>query len=185
MARGKRPRADLVVALEAAMRDASGHGVLYSQAVAERLGVNSTDLECLDLVVVHGPLTAGALAEATGLTTGAVTGLVDRLEAAGFVRRERDSEDRRKVIVCAEPVVFERVAPQFEPMQRAAMAALAPYSKKELALLLDFLTRLREASLSALSELRNRPSADSNGRAQGPNSQRPRSKRRSLPRPAS
>jgi hypothetical protein len=59
------------------MCDASGQGVMYSQAVAQRLGINSTDLECLDHIVLRGPLTAGALAEATGLTTGAITGVID------------------------------------------------------------------------------------------------------------
>jgi DNA-binding MarR family transcriptional regulator len=62
------------------MCDASGQGVMYSQAVAQRLGINSTDLECLDHIVLRGPLIAGALAEATGLTTGAITGVIDRLE---------------------------------------------------------------------------------------------------------
>jgi DNA-binding MarR family transcriptional regulator len=148
-------RDDLVAALNTAMREASGQGVMYSQAVAQRLGINSTDLECLDHIVLRGPLTAGALAGATGLTTGAITGVIDRLERAGFARRERDPEDRRKISVAAEPVVFERIAPLFEPMQRAALAAVGPYSDDELALLLDFFTRVREASLGAMAELRD------------------------------
>ncbi len=148
-------RKELISSLNTAMREASGCGVMYSQAVARRLGINSTDLECLDRIVLHGPLTAGALAEATGLTTGAITGVIDRLERAGFARRERDPEDRRKVSVCANPVVFERIAPLFEPMQRAALAAVAPYSDEELALFLDFLKRAREASLGAMAELRD------------------------------
>jgi DNA-binding MarR family transcriptional regulator len=150
-----RRREDLIAALNTAMRDASGQGVMYSQAVAQRLGINSTDLECLDHIVLRGPLTAGALAEATGLTTGAITGVIDRLERAGFARRERDSEDRRKVSVCADPVAVARIAPLFEPMQRAALAAVAPYSEKELALLLDFFARVREAALGAMAELRD------------------------------
>jgi DNA-binding MarR family transcriptional regulator len=148
-------REDLIAALNTAMRDTSGQSVMYSQAVAQRLGINSTDLECLDHIVLRGPLTAGALAEATGLTTGAITGVIDRLERAGFARRERDPEDRRKVTVSTEPVVFQRIAPLFEPMQRAAMAAVAPYSEDELALLLDFFTRVRQASLGAMTELRD------------------------------
>lgn len=154
MSRGGRSREELAVALNAAMRDASGQGVLYSQAVAQRLGINSTDLECLDLVVLRGPVTAGALAEATGLTTGAITGVIDRLERAGFACRERDPSDRRKVLVRALPVVEERIAPLFEPMQRAAMGTLSPYRDEDLALLLDFFIRAREASLAAMTELR-------------------------------
>src|SRR5215813_7664872 len=104
-------RHDLVAALNRAMRDASGQGVLYSQAVAERLGINSTDLECLDSVVLRGPLTAGELADATGLTTGAITGVIDRLERAGFARRERDKDDRRRVLVRAQQAAIKRIAP--------------------------------------------------------------------------
>src|ERR1700733_11041636 len=99
-------RKELITKLAAAMRDVSGLSVLHSQAVAGRLGINSTDLECLDLVE-RGPVAAGALAGATGLTTGAITGVIDRLERAGFVRREADSADRRKVLVRALPKVAE------------------------------------------------------------------------------
>jgi len=161
-------RKDLIAGLNTAMREASGQGVMYSQIVARRLGINSTDLECLDHIVLRGPLTAGALAEATGLTTGAITGVIDRLERAGFAQRERDPEDRRKVSVYANPRVLERIAPLFEPMQRAASVAVAPYSDEELALLLDFFTRVRVASLGAMAELRNAvPRTDGRQRSRG------------------
>jgi DNA-binding MarR family transcriptional regulator len=149
-------RQELEDTLNAAMRDVSGQGVLYSQAVAERLGMNSTDLECLDHVL-RGPVTAGKLAELTGLTTGAITGVIDRLERLGLARRERDADDRRKILVRALPAVGERVAPLFEPMERAAMAVLSSYRDDELALLLDFLSRARDAALTAMSELRTLP----------------------------
>ena len=149
-------RRELEAALNAAMRDVSGQGVLYSQAVAERLGMNSTDLECLDHIS-RGPVTAGRLAELTGLTTGAITGVIDRLERAGLARRERDAGDRRKTLVSMLPAVAERVAPLFEPMERTAMAALSKYRDDELALLLDFLTTARDAALTAMSELRALP----------------------------
>jgi DNA-binding MarR family transcriptional regulator len=150
---GKTRRQELIAAIEVAMRDSSGHGVLYSQAVAQRIGINSTDLECLDLIVLRGPITAGALAEATGLTTGAITGVIDRLERAGFARRTRDDQDRRKVLVQALPTVGERIEPLFAPMLRAAMTTLTAYSDEELALLLDFFRRIREASLNAMAEM--------------------------------
>src|SRR5574342_463312 len=91
-------RRELEAALNGALRDVSGQGVLYSQAVAERLRINSTDLECLDHIS-RGPVTAGRLAELTGLTTGAITGVIDRLERIGLVRREHDPDDRRKPLV--------------------------------------------------------------------------------------
>ena len=150
-------RKELIAALDAALREVSGLGVLYSQAVAGRLGINSTDLECLGHVASEGPLAAGALAEATGLTTGAITGVIDRLERAGFVQREADPSDRRKVMVRALPAALEEVEPLFGPMQRAATTALSSYRVEELALLADFLARLREAGLAAMAELRDAP----------------------------
>ena len=71
----------------------------FDNLAAQRLGVNRTDLACLDVVQRRGPLTAGELARETGLTTGAVTAVIDRLEASGYARRTRDSHDRRKVLV--------------------------------------------------------------------------------------
>ncbi|HKX08838.1 MAG TPA: MarR family transcriptional regulator [Stellaceae bacterium] len=146
-------RRELLIALNRAMRDASGQGVLYSQAVAARLGVNSTDLECLDFIVMRGAITAGELATLTGLTTGAITGVIDRLEQAGFARRERDGSDRRKVLVRPLPAVAHRIVPLFEPMERAASDALADFSEKELTLLLDFLRRARNAAVDAMKTL--------------------------------
>jgi DNA-binding MarR family transcriptional regulator len=146
-------RDELITALNRAMRDASGHGVIYSQVVAERLGINSTDLECLDFVVMRGPLTAGELAKATGLTTGAITGVIDRLERAGFAQRDRDKDDRRKIRVRALPAIERHIYPLFQPMERAAMSALSSYKDEELAFLLTFLTRLREAATVAMTEL--------------------------------
>lgn len=155
MSRSRGSRQQLMAALNRAMRDASGQGVMYSAVVAERLGINSTDLECLDHVVLRGPISAGALAEATGLTTGAITGVIDRLERAGFARRTRDPDDRRKVFVTALPAIERRIMPLFESMQRAALDALAPFSDEELALLLDFFQRAHEGAVGALAELRD------------------------------
>jgi DNA-binding MarR family transcriptional regulator len=150
-----RRREDLYAALNAAMREASGQGVLYSQLVAARLGIHSTDLECLDWIA-RGPVTAGALAEATGLTTGAITGVIDRLERAGFAAREPDPNDRRKVLVRALPAIAKQIGPLFAPMERAAMESLASYSEKELQLILDFLHQARETSTAAIAELQSK-----------------------------
>ena len=153
MSRAPRPsRAALIASLLAAIREVSGQGVLFSNAVAARLGVNSTDLECLGYLV-DGPVTAGRLAEATGLSTGAITGVVDRLERAGFARRERDTADRRKVLVHATQLVAERAGPLYAPMETATIAALEPYGEEQLALLLDFLGRTREAAHVAITAI--------------------------------
>ena len=136
------------------MRTISAHSVLFSQAVADRLAMNSTDMECLDLLLLNGPVPAGRLAELTGLTTGAITGVVDRLERAGYVRRERDPNDRRRVIV--RPIA-ERIAAAaaiYEPMTRATDALFATYSDQELALILDFATRANGLTLEQIARLR-------------------------------
>jgi DNA-binding MarR family transcriptional regulator len=156
MSSSRESRTELISALNAVIRDVSGQSVFYSQAVAKRLGINSTDLECLDHVA-RGPVTPGALAEATGLTTGAITGVIDRLERVGFARRDRDPDDRRKILVQALPAVEERVLPLFEPMERLAMAALSRYRDDELALLVGFLTSARDAALAAMAELQSIP----------------------------
>src|SRR6266702_4555570 len=90
-------RVALLGELEEAMRRSSAQGVLYGQTVANVAGIANSDLECMDILYLEGRVTAGRLAEVTGLTTGAITGVVDRLEKAGLVRRERDENDRRKV----------------------------------------------------------------------------------------
>ncbi|MCL2429464.1 MAG: MarR family transcriptional regulator [Alphaproteobacteria bacterium] len=156
-------RQELEAALNARMREVSGQSVLYSQAVADRLGINTTDLECLDYIS-RGPLNAGRLAELTGLTTGAVTGVIDRLEHAGLARRQQDAGDRRRILVVATPAVAQRVAPLFEPMERNAMSALAMYRDDQLVLLLDFLKSASDAALVAMSELRVRPAPRSTSR---------------------
>jgi len=151
-------RTQLIDALNSVIREVSGQGVLYSQLVAGRLGINSTDLECLDYVM-RAPVTPGALAEITGLTTGAITGVIDRLERAGFVYRDRDPEDRRKVYVRALPAVEERIVPLFEPMERSAMGVLSRFDDDQLALILDFMTSSRDAAAAAIAEMQDRAPA--------------------------
>lgn len=92
-------RDELVGALNREMQASSVETVLFHQAVADRLGINLTDLKCINILQLEGPSTAGRLAERTGLTTGAVTGVVDRLEKAQFVERVADPNDRRRVIL--------------------------------------------------------------------------------------
>ena len=92
------------------MRDFMARAVLFQDAVAKWGGVNSTDLQCVGLLMSEGPATPGELAERSGLTAGgAITAVIDRLESVGFVRRDRDAADRRRVIVTAIPeAVFGR-----------------------------------------------------------------------------
>jgi len=100
-----------------AMRRTGSVMQLVNQAAADRIGINTTDLNCLNIVALTGAMTAGELAKATGLTTASITGVLDRLEEGGFVRRERDASDRRRVIVQLNLGRGLRdVAPVFAPM---------------------------------------------------------------------
>lgn len=137
-----------------AFRIGSAQSVLLSQAAADRLGMASSDIECYDLLSLHGPMTAGRLAEITGLTTGAITGVVDRLERAGYARRARDAQDRRRVIV--EPLLERRAeaAPIFGPLAQATLALLARYSDEEIALLLDFWQRANTMTQAQIDRIR-------------------------------
>jgi DNA-binding MarR family transcriptional regulator len=147
-------REALIEALDRALRAVSGQTVLYSQALADHLGVGSSDLECLDIVLLHGPLTAGELARASGLTTGAITGVIDRLEAGGLAVREIDPTDRRKVLVRALPAALERAEQATKPMAEASLALLSGYADKDLALLLDFLERSHASAVRVTTALR-------------------------------
>ncbi|MEV4144810.1 MarR family transcriptional regulator [Amycolatopsis sp. NPDC049691] len=113
-------------------RAGSTFTVLRHARIAERMGLSGTDHKTFDLVIQSGgPLTAGRIAELTGLSTGAVTGVIDRLEKVGLVRRVRDPEDRRKVLVEVVPGAADRFAPLFEPAFDALRETLAQFSPAE------------------------------------------------------
>ena len=99
----QRSRLELVQQLRSEITGYLGAATQFDERVAKRLKLSRTDLRCLDLIVRLGPITAGRLAEETGLTTGAVTFMLDRLEEAGMVTRRRDTEDRRRVWVESVP----------------------------------------------------------------------------------
>jgi len=143
------------VRLMAAMRRASAIGVLLSQAVAQRAGLNSVDLECLDLILAGGPATAGQIGRRTGLTSGAVTGLIDRLERAGFVRRIADAHDRRKVLVEVREGSMDALDAMFLPVRETMTALLADYDQEDLARFADFLEKAADASTDCLGQINN------------------------------
>ncbi len=129
-------------------------GAIFSQTVADYAGISSSDLECLDFLNLEGRVTAGRLAEVTGLTTGAITGVVDRLEKAGFVRRERDDSDRRKVFIAAVPENVAKIGRLYQHMQRAMLREWETYSEAELKLLLRFAAQGYKTMLAAIEELK-------------------------------
>ena len=124
-------------------REISTNSLFFHEAVARKVGLNATDTRCLDLILRAGEahLTAGDLGKATGLTTGAVTGILDRLEKAGMVLRVRDAEDRRKVFVQPNPEAMERVAALYDELGAAAMKLASSYRTRDLQVITDFLER--------------------------------------------
>jgi DNA-binding MarR family transcriptional regulator len=124
-------------------RELSTQTVFFHEAIARKLGLNATDTQCLDLISRAGKnrVTAGDLGKATGLTTGAVTGILDRLEKAGMVERERDASDRRKVFVRPVAEAMRRVGPLYDKLGTATMKLASSYQTQELELINDFLER--------------------------------------------
>src|SRR5829696_8832095 len=127
-------------------REMSTETIMFHQAVADELGLYITHHKYLDLVHRFGAMPAGRLAELTSLTTGAVTGMIDRLEKAGYVRRTNDPKDRRKTIV--EPISNKRLERKIEllfiPLRDRMHKLLSSYSDSELAFLLDATTEMLE-----------------------------------------
>ena len=148
-------RAALMQELENALRRGSAQGAIFGQTVANTVGISGSDLECLDFLNLEGRVTAGRLAEVTGLTTGAITGVVDRLEKAGLVRRERDPDDRRKVFIATVPENVARVGRFYENMQKGMVKLWETYSDAELRLLVGFATKGYETLLAATEELKS------------------------------
>jgi DNA-binding MarR family transcriptional regulator len=139
-------RAELSDAVLVAGRSLGNSSSMLVAACADRLGLHSTDWGCVLLLneALPEPLTAGQLAELTGLTTGAVTGVLDRLEGAGFVSRERDPGDRRRVVVRLVPGSMARIGPIIEGLIADMRALHRDYSDEELAAFAELLTRSSE-----------------------------------------
>jgi len=137
-------RAQAMDALNREVRGWQADQELFDAVVSERAGINRTDWRCLDILGTRGPMTAGQLAQAVRLTTGAVTGVLDRLEAAGLVRRARDAGDRRKVIVELTDEVARRGAPVYGPLVADAATAHAVFDTAELETITKFVQIERE-----------------------------------------
>jgi len=135
------------------------HTVMFHNAVAEQLGLNITDHKCLDYILGKDGVTAGEIARATGLTTGAVTGVIDRLERAGFARRQADPGDRRKVIVVPLPDRLPEIACLFEGLSHNMGRMMARYSVRDAQIIIDFMKRAGEIMRQENLRLREQQAA--------------------------
>jgi len=127
---------------------------LIDDAACLLMGVNRTDGRCLDIIDQHGRITAGDLAKASGLSTGAVTAVLDRLEWSGHIRRVRDDQDRRRIYVEVTPDTLQRMHELYAPLTERSRALLTHYTVEELTLIRDFIRIGREASIEHADRLR-------------------------------
>jgi DNA-binding MarR family transcriptional regulator len=128
---------------------------LHGVAAADAAGLHTSEWHALSLVGRHGPLTAGDLATRTGLTTGATTRLVDRLERAGYVRRTPDPADRRKVLVEAVPEAASRIESVVAPARTAIAEVLSRYTPAQRAVLFDYFAHATPAFQTATDHIRS------------------------------
>src|SRR3569833_4456930 len=141
-------RARLIAELTHQARVRTSWTILLHHAIASRSGINVTDMQCINLLQLRGPMTPGRLAEAMFLTTGgAITAVIDRLETAGMVRRRREEQDRRRVLVeAAQDGPVAELSGRFPPVAELYGKVLDGYTAAQLELILDYLARTNEAS---------------------------------------
>ena len=157
----RKESAKITAELKQELRQFTGLAASFFRAAAARLSLTVTDLQVLDTLESTGPSTAGQLADLTGLTTGAVTGMLNRLEDAGLVRRERDPNDGRRVIVRLEPGKGEiqKIGMIFDSLGNAWQELASDYDDQQIAFLLEFLKRSNALSRQAINRLQAAPSS--------------------------
>jgi DNA-binding MarR family transcriptional regulator len=127
---------------------------LAQEAIAEALHINPTDLRCLRFVWSEPGMTPGRLADLTGLTSGAITGVLDRLDRAGLVRRKVDENDRRRTLLVLDAARGREVGAIYDPIEHAIGAILASYDERELAAIADFIRRAGDAMAEGAARIR-------------------------------
>ncbi len=163
MSRGSQEnRAEVLGELTRELRQFNGLGASFFRAAAAQIGMAVTDMQVMDILDSTGPATAGQLADLTGLTTGAITRILDRLEEAGLVRRERDPNDGRKVIVRLERGKDEmhKVRSILDSVGKAWDEVASRYDDEQIAFLLEFLKHSNELSRKELVRLQEVPSGE-------------------------
>ncbi|MEU9016232.1 MarR family transcriptional regulator [Actinomadura sp. NPDC048394] len=151
-------RERMMAELQAGMQRSTMFTVLLHHATASKAGMNVTDAQCVNALTLDGPQTPGRLAELMGITTGgAITAVIDRLEKAGYVKRTRDPDDRRRVIVELVPENVARFGEYFEPIARVFRERLASYSDEQIAVLLDWIRSNNAAMPGVIEQVRDLP----------------------------
>ena len=146
-------KAPLIREILATLRAIDADMERVDQFACSKLGIHETDFRCLDILSRGEPVSAGQIATEAGLTTGAVTALLDRLESAGYVARKRDPQDRRRVLVTPTKRATDMVWPLFEGVVSAATAVLQKFSQSELETIARFVRANRSAISSEVEKL--------------------------------
>jgi len=144
MATTKRPKTRKRELVTQVIRDAREYSigmVSFHQAVGRILGLNVTDMKCLDVMTMKGSATPSQLAEQTGLSSGATTAMIDRLEKAGLIERHPHPKDRRGTVLLLTKQAMQKLPLLFESLGNAMLVLISGYSQKELAVLADFFAR--------------------------------------------
>lgn len=128
----------------AAVREYGIHLTLFRNAMSEWAGLNVTDMECLRLLFQKGIATPSELARHTGLTSGATTAMLDRLEKAGLIERRPNPDDRRGFLIAPAKAGAEKAASWFESARKAQRKLISSYSEKELEIIADAFERFTE-----------------------------------------
>ena len=148
-------KSDLIGGLIREFRASTNQDLAFEHLAAEELGVNETDLHCVNIIENSGGLSAGELASLSGLTAGAVTGVIDRLERAGFVRRVSDASDRRRVMAEVTAAFYGRANRIWGPLAADWHGVLAArFTVQELKRITDFLTAANDLSRRHVERLR-------------------------------
>ncbi len=135
-------RPEIIENLDWRLRTFTTSTVLAANAIARKVGMGANDLRCAEILVRKGPMTAGELGELAGLTTGAITGIVDRLEKAGWAKRAPDPHDRRRVIIYPGPQDTATIEGLYDSHIESLRRLVESYSDSELILITDFIDRL-------------------------------------------
>jgi DNA-binding MarR family transcriptional regulator len=155
-------RAELLGELARELQQLNGLSASFFRAAAARVGVTVTDMQVIECLVSTGPQTAGQLADLTGLTTGAITGIVDRLEKAGLAQRASDPNDARKVIVrlASDRDRMRELGPVLDLVAKAWEEETAQYDDEQIALIVRFLRRGNALARREILMLREAPAAE-------------------------
>jgi len=137
-------RTEIIQQLDWRLRTFTTSAVLAATSIAQQVGLGANDLKCAEILVRMGPMSAGELGARAGLTTGAITGIVDRLEKAGWAKRMPDPNDRRRVIVHPGPQNTETVTGLYDSYMKSLASFIENYSDAQLALITEFIEGLIE-----------------------------------------